>query len=273
MFTDFLTQPLSFSFMQNALIEIILLSLLTGTVGTIIVLRNLAFISEALSHAIFPGVVISFIFKINIFIGAFVAGLITIIGINSVSRKKNIGENTAIGILFSFSFAVGVVLISSLKNFKSDLSTFLVGNILGVSLEDILITGICSFIILSTYFIYRREIIISSFDRQFARSIGLKVKHFDFIVYLSILITVIVSIQAIGNILVIALLIIPPATARLTIKKISHMFILSTIYTLLIGVIGLYISYYLNLAAGGTIVVLCACWFFIVFVFKKLNYI
>src|SRR5260221_12211308 len=177
---DLLIKPFEYSFMQKALVEILLVSLITGIIGTFLVLKNLAFISEALSHAVFPGIVLSFMLQINLIIGALVAGILSVAGISIISSKK-LKENTSVGIFFSSAFALGVILISTLKNYTGDLASFLIGNILGVSIQDILITLILSLIIIFVIVKYYKEFLITTFDPLFAQSLGINTGFFNFL--------------------------------------------------------------------------------------------
>jgi manganese/iron transport system permease protein len=260
----FLTQPFTYTFMQHALIEVIVIAILTGSVGTFLVLKNLAFIGEALSHAVFPGVVVAFLLKLNIILGALVAGILAAFGISILSEQKEISDNTATGILFSSAFALGVVLISSIKNFKTDLASFLIGNILGVTEQDILITIFVAVIVIVSLVFFYRELYITTFDKTFARALGIKVERINNLFFILIALTIVASIQAVGNVLVVALLVITPATARIISKTVPQMLFRSVVISLVCGLVGLYISFYANTAAGATIVLTSSVVFFVV---------
>lgn len=260
---DILTQPFQYSFMQRALIEVLIISIITGVIGTFLVLKNLAFISEALSHAVFPGIIVSFILKIDLIIGALAAGLLAVIGINITSSNKKISENTATGIMFSSAFALGVVLISFLKNYTGDLASFLIGNILGVSNNDLIISIIFAVFTLLIFALFYKQILITSFDSEFAKALGIKVKWIEFLFNVLVAVAIVIAIQAIGNVLVVALLIIPPATARLFNKRVPDIILYSVLITLSSSIVGLYLSYYLNVSAGASIVLTSSVIFFI----------
>lgn len=261
---NILLDPLKYQFMQYSFIQLILISFLAGIVGVFLILRNWSFIAEALSHAVFPGIIISFLLKINLFIGAVFTAIIAVLGINSISTNKKVTENTATGILFTSAFAFGVVILSSIRNFNVQLSQFIIGNILGITKEDIILTAVVLLLaIVIVGFLFNR-IILSIVDPDFAESIGINIKVVNIILYILIALTIVVSIQAIGNILQVALLIIPSATARLLSKNVKRMIFYSIIVNLISSFVGLYISYYFNLSAGATIVLVSAVIFFVV---------
>lgn len=266
-----ITTPLEYTFMQYALLEVVLIAILTGIVGSFMVLRNLAFISEALSHAIFPGVVISFILQINLAIGAIAAALLTAVGIGVTTREKKISETTATGILFSSAFALGIILISTTDNYHTSLANFLVGDILGVNSSDILLTLAAMLFILGFIALFYKQLLLTIFDPIFARAMKIRVNLIEFALLLLISLTIVVSLPAVGNILVVAMLIIPASAAKLTAKHVPQMLLLAVIYSLIAGILGIYISYYLNIATGATIVLVNALIFVAVFISRKLR--
>ncbi len=268
---NILFEPLQYSFMQRAIIELILIGSLTSIIGVFLVLRNLAFLGEALSHGVFPGIILSFLLKVNLLVGAVVSGIITVIGISLISRDRKTSANTATGILFTTMLALGIVLISTVRNYKADLTSLLLGDILAVTWNDIALTLIVSVIVIATLRLLWKKLIIVSFDPSFASSIGINVARLDMILYFLISLSIVVAIPAVGNLLVVALSIIPAATARLSTNRIGPMVILSVIYGTLISVIALYLTYYLQVATGATIVLLQAGWFLVVFSLKRLG--
>jgi ABC-type Mn2+/Zn2+ transport system permease subunit len=260
---DFLLKPFEYIFMQRALIELVLLSILTGVVGTFLVLRNSAFISEGLSHGVYPGIVVSFILRINSLVSAIFFGVLTVLGITLVSRNKKITENNAIVILFTTLFALGII-IRKFVNTAQSLSDFLIGNIIGISSDDVLITLLVVITVVVIFCLFQRQLIISTFDKVFATSLGIKVWLVDLTFNILVAITVVIAIQAVGNILVIALLIIPPLIARILTKNIYSMITASILLTLVCSIIGIYISYYLNYPVGATVILFASFLFFLV---------
>lgn len=251
---DAITGPLEYPFMQRALMEIVIVGTLCGLVGCFVVLRGLAFIGDALAHAVFPGVVISYVAGYSILIGAFAFGAFTALGIAVLSRSRRVSEDTAIGVLFAAFFALGVVLISREAGFQRDLGSILFGNILGVSNTDVLVTLIVGLIVAGTLFALLKEFTLVAFDATMARTVGYPVFALDLLLLLLVAATIVVSLQTVGNILILALIVTPPATARLLTDSLTRMLALSVATGVLAGVLGLYISYHANTAGGGTIV-------------------
>jgi manganese/iron transport system permease protein len=252
--TDYFTDPLQYEFMRRALIEVILMGIVTGVIGTYVVLRGLSFIGDALSHAIFPGVVIAFLFGRSIFLGALIFGVFTSAAIAVVATNRRVKEDSAIGVLFAGTFALGVVLISSSRNFTRDLASFLFGNVLGVTSGDIWLSAIVGAFVIATILLLYKELLIASFDRVAAQAMGLPVFWLDLLLLVLISLTIVVSLRAVGNILVVAMLVTPAAAARLLTDRMPVMMALSALIGALSGVLGLYISYHQDVAAGGTIV-------------------
>jgi manganese/iron transport system permease protein len=258
---DWLTDPLQYEFMQRALIEVILMGIVTGAIGSYIVLRGLSFIGDALAHAIFPGIVIAFLFGYSIFLGALLFGVLTSISIAVLSTNQRVKEDSAIGVLFAGSFALGIVLISSSSNFTRDLASFLFGNVLGVTTQDIWLSAVAGVLVLAVIVLFYKELLITSFDRIAAQAMGLPVFWLDLLLLVLISLTIVVSLRAVGNILVVAMLVTPAATARLLTDRFPIMIALSAAIGATSGVAGLLISFHYDVAAGGTIVLVATSLF------------
>lgn len=265
------TSPLQYGFMQRALIEVMLIGALTATIGVFVVVRNLAFLGEAVSHGVFPGIIVAFITKVNLFIGALTTALLTVAGISFLSRGKRLSTNTATGVIFTTMLAGGVVMISSLSNYRTDLANLLLGDILAVNWGDIALSLAVLVVTWLLLLVNFRRFILSSFDRTFAKAGGINVDRWDFITYILIALVIVAAIPAVGNLLVVALSIIPAASARLLTKRLGNMLIISIITGITVSVIGLYLSYYLSVASGAFIVLLHAAWLGLVFVATKKN--
>src|SRR3982751_5733500 len=179
---DWFTDPMQYAFMQRALVEVIIMGAVTGVIGAYIVLRGLSFIGDVLSHAIFPGIVAAFLLGQNIFIGALAFGALTSASIAVVATNLRIKEDTAIGVIFSGAFALGIVLISSSRNFTRDLASFLFGNVLGVTEEDILLSTIVGAGVIVVIVLFYKELLITSFDRIAAQAMGIRVFWIDMMV-------------------------------------------------------------------------------------------
>ncbi|MDQ5822827.1 MAG: metal ABC transporter permease [Chloroflexota bacterium] len=260
-FFHWLTDPLQFPFMQRALVEVILMGITCGLIGTYVVLRGMAFIGDALAHAIFPGVVIAFLLDASFFLGALVFGGITAVAIGALARNRRVSEDTAIGVLFAGMFALGIVLISTVQGYTADLASFLFGNVLGVSVEDLVASLVIGALVLVTLVFFHKELVLVSFDNDMAEAAGLPVWLLNLGLLLLIAVTIVVSLRAVGNILVVAMLVTPAASARLWTDRLQVMLGLSALFGALAGVLGLLVSYHSNLAAGGTIVLAITVWF------------
>lgn len=258
---DFFTDPVSYPFMQRALLEVILVGVLCGLVGSFVVLRGLAFIGDALAHAVFPGVVLSYAAGHNIMLGASLFGLLTALGIGLISRTRRLSHDSAIGVIFAAFFALGVVLLSREQGFRQDLNALLFGNILGVSRQDVLITFVIGLAIIAVVFLLLKELTLVAFDTNLAHSAGYPVFALDILLLLLVSTTVVVSLQTVGNLLILALLVTPAATARLLTDRLSTMFTLSALIAVVSGIIGLYISFHWSVSAGGSIVLTATVFF------------
>jgi len=267
---EFLIAPFEFGFMQRALIGSVLVGAICALVGTYVVLRGLAFVGDALSHAAFPGVVIAYLLKANIHLGAAIFTVLTALGIGLVSRRGRVSYDTAIGILFAGAFALGVLLMSRIRGYTVDLFSFLFGNVLGISRQDLFLAGILGTIVALTIFLFYKELLLLSFDPTIAEAMGYPVQALNYLLLGLIALTIVISIQAVGIILVVALLVTPSATAYLLTNRFSRMMLLGILFAALAAVIGLYLSYYLNVASGAAIVLVSTCLFFLVLAGRRL---
>ena len=212
---DWITEPLEYGFMQRAMMEAVIVGALCGLVGCFVVLRGLAFIGDALAHAVFPGVVLSYIADRSILIGAFIFGSLTALGIAVLSRSRRVSEDSAIGVIFAAFFALGVVILSRQGGFRRDLGSLLFGNILGVSMDDVWITAVIAVVVAAIVVALLKEFTLIAFDPAMARAAGYPVFALDVLLLLLVSATIVVSLQTVGNILILALIVTPPATARL----------------------------------------------------------
>jgi manganese/iron transport system permease protein len=263
---DYLTGPWQYAFMQRALMEVTIVGVLCGLVGCFVVLRGLSFIGDALAHAVFPGIVLSYMAGQSILIGAFGFGTATAVGIGVLSRNRRVSEDSAIGIIFAAFFALGVVLISTQAGFRRDLGSLLFGNVLGVSMNDVYITLAIGAVVVVTLFAFLKEFTLVAFDSTMAKAVGYPVFVLDLLLLLLVAATIVSGLQAVGNILILALVVTPPAAARLLTDRLSVMLALSAVIGVASGVIGLFVSYHANTAAGGTIVLTSTAFFLLALV-------
>ena len=253
--------PFAYAFMQRAVLEVILMGAVTGAIGTYVVLRGLSFIGDALSHAIFPGVVIAFLLGRSVFLGALAFGLLTSASIVVLATTRRVKEDSAIGVLFAGSFALGVVLISTTRNYTRDLAAFLFGNVLGVTTHDIALSAVVGALVLLLLVLFHKELLLVAFDREAAQAMGVPVFWVNLLLLVMISLTIVVSLSAVGNILVVAMLVTPAATARLLTDRLPVMLGLSAAVGTLSGVVGLVVSFHADVAAGGTIVLVATVLF------------
>lgn len=264
---NWFTEPLQHTFMQHAFVAIVMVGVICGVTGVFVTLRGLAFMGDALSHAIFPGVVIAYIFGGNFLIGALIAAILVSLGIGAVSQHTRLTNDTAIGVLFAGGFALGIALISAQRTYTKDLASFLIGSILGVSMQDLYLTGAVGFVVLALIVIFRRELTVTSFDRTFAQATGLNLWAWDQLFLILLSLAIVISLQTVGNILVLALLVTPAATARLLTDRLRVMMVFSAIDGAISGVVGLYVSYHLGIASGASVVLVATSLFLVAFLF------
>ena len=264
---SFLVEPWQYGFFQRALLEVSIVGVLCGLVGCFVVLRGLAFIGDALAHAVFPGVVLSYLAGQSILVGAFIFGGITALGIGALSRSRRVSEDSAIGIIFAAFFALGVVLISRQNSIRANVASLLFGSVLGVSVADLIATGVIALVVVIVLFLLMKEFTLVAFDTTLATSLGYPVFRLDLVLLLLVSATIVVSLQTVGNILILALIVTPPATARLLTDRLDRMLQLSTAIAVGSGLAGLYVSYYAHSAAGGTIVLTATACFLVALIF------
>lgn len=264
MFSEFIDGLLNFHFLQNALITALVVGIVGGAVGCFIILRGMSLMGDAISHAVLPGVAISFILGINFFIGAIVFGLLASTIITYIKSNSIIKSDTAIGITFSSFLALGIILIG-IANSSTDLFHILFGNILAVQDLDMWITIAVALLVLTTITIFFRPLLLTSFDPTLAKSIGVKVTFYHYLLMVILTLVAVTAMQSVGTILIVALLITPAATAYLYANSLKTMILLSSGFGALASVLGLFIGYSFNIAAGSSIVLTSALLFLISF--------
>ena len=264
MISEFIDGLLNFHFLQNALITALVIGIVGGAVGCFIILRGMSLMGDAISHAVLPGVAISFILGINFFIGAIIFGLLASTMITYIKSNSIIKSDTAIGITFSSFLALGIILIG-VANSSTDLFHILFGNILAVQEMDMWITIIVSLLVLATITIFFRPLLLTSFDPILAKSMGVKVTFYHYLLMVILTLVAVTAMQSVGTILIVALLITPAATAYLYANSLKTMIFLSSGFGALASVLGLFIGYSFNIAAGSSIVLTSALLFLISF--------
>ena len=273
---EFLSEPLSYAFIQRGLIALVLIGAISGVVGAYIVVRGMSFFGNALAHTILPGVALSYTASSgtvgsNLFVGGLAAGVVSALGIAWLTHKNRLKEDTAIGIVFVSMFALGVAIISTQGNYNVDLTHILFGSILGISRTDLEIMAFLGGVVVITIALLYKEFLVLSFDMGLAYTLKLPVEVLRVLLLLLIAVTIVASLQAVGIALMLALLIAPAATAQLFVKRLHHMMLFASILGVISGVIGFYASYYLDVPSGASIVLTMTAIFALAFVFSQLR--
>ena len=257
---QWLIAPFAYQFMQNALIASLLIAATCGIIGSYVVLRRLAFIGDALAHTALPGVVIAYMNGWSLVGGALAAGVMTALGIGWMARKSTLREDTAIGVIFTAMFALGILLMSRLQSFR-DLSHILFGNILGVQSQELwLMTGV-ALVVLVVLVLFHKELELTSFDGTHAEVIGIQSNHLRTMLLILLAFTVVTGIQVVGVVLTSALLVTPAAAASLITSDLRRMMVVSALIGAGSAFVGLLLSYYFAVATGAAIVLTCTAVF------------
>ncbi len=265
---SWLIEPLQYGFMQRGLIAALIIGVLCAVIGCYVVLRSMAFLGDALAHAILPGVAVAYLLGGSLLVGALVAAVIVALSIGFFSRGGVIREDTAIGILFAAALSLGVALISSIRTYAVDLSHILFGNILGVSLNDLVLVAILSALVLAILLVLYRPFLVVSFDPVLAKTLRMPADALRNLMLILLAVTIVVSMQTVGIGLVAAMLVTPAAAAYLLTHRLPSMMAVSALIGGLSSAIGLYLSYYLNIASGAAIVLVATGFFLLAFFFS-----
>ncbi len=264
---EVLVQPLRYPFMVRGLLASLMVGTLCAVVGTYVVLRGMAFFGDALAHAILPGVALAYLLGANLFWGALAMGLVTALGIGYMSRRGRVKEDTAIGVIFAASFALGVALLSTVRSYSVDLAHILFGNILGVSDTDLVMTASLGAVVLLAVVLLYKELLVISFDPVLAATLRLPMGVLQYLLLVIIALTIVVSLQTVGVALMVAMLVTPAATAYLLTRRLWHMMVVGGSIGAISSVAGLYLSYYYNIASGPAVVLVCTGAFALAFLF------
>ncbi|HYN70223.1 MAG TPA: metal ABC transporter permease [Candidatus Eisenbacteria bacterium] len=268
---DAVVEPLGFAFFVRALLASTIVGLVCAVVGSYMVLRGLAFMGDALSHSAFPGVVVAYLLKVPFYLGAAVAAVGTALAIGWVARRGQLRGDTAIGVLFAGMFALGIFLFSRIPNYVGDLFGFLFGEILGIGESDLIALAILAIIVLATVGILWKELLYSTFDPLGAAASGLPVVRLDYLFLALIALTIVVSLQAVGIILVVAMLVTPAATGQLLASSFGRLVAVAIVVGIASPIVGLYLSYWLDAATGATIVLVESALFLAALAFRSVR--
>ncbi len=207
--------PWTETFMQRAFLAGLAAAVACAVVGTFVVLRGMAFIGDAIAHSVFPGVAIGYVLGINLAVGGAIAGLLMALVMAAASRNRRLKEDAAIGVFFAFAFALGIVIVSTQQSYTGDLASFLFGQILGISDQDVVVGVVTAVLLVSVTLAVRKELVAVILDRETAAALGLRVPRWDMLLYVLVALAIVISLPAVGNILVLALLVTPAAAARM----------------------------------------------------------
>lgn len=265
---DWFIAPFQYGFMQYALVASIIIAVTCGIIGSYVVLRRMAFIGDALAHTALPGVVVAYLNGWSLFGGALAAGVLTALGIGWMARKSTLREDTAIGVIFTAMFALGIVLMSSAQSFR-DLSHILFGNILGVSSTDVWLISAVAVAVCIVVGALHKELELASFDPIQADVMGIHTDRLRTVLLMLLAFTVVSGIQVVGVILTSALLVTPAATASLFTRDLRSMMLWAAGFGATAAVVGLLVSYHFALSTGATIVLVCTAFFALTVVIRR----
>ncbi|MDR7387813.1 MAG: metal ABC transporter permease, partial [Armatimonadota bacterium] len=258
---ELVLEPLQYTFMQRALMAALLVGSICAVLSCFLLVKRWALLGDAISHAVLPGVALAYLLGLPFFVGAVTTGILTALGISAVGRHTRIKEDSAMGIVFTGAFALGFVLVSRIRSKAVDLFHILFGNVLGVSDSDLVLTAATGAVVLGVVLLLYKELVLWTFDPVAAAAMGLPtgVLHYTLMFLLSL--TIVASLQTVGIVLVVAMLITPGGVAFLLTDRMSRMLGLAVAVGVVSAVTGLYLSYYLNVASGATMVLVASVLF------------
>jgi len=260
MIVDFINAVIEFGFMQRALIVAILIGVACGVIGVFVILRGLSLMGEAVSHSVIPGVALSQMLGLNHIFGASVFGILAALSIGFIAKCSQLKSDTAIGIVLSSFFSLGIVLISMTRT-VTDLHHVLFGNLLAVRQADVTLVAIVTALVLLLVALFYKELVVTSFDETLAKVYGLKPEMFHYAFLFILTIVIVTSLQAVGAIMVAAMIVTPAATSHLLTTKLPVMIAISAGIGIVSAILGLFLSFTFNLSSGATIVLVMSALF------------
>lgn len=264
---DWLLEPLQFSFIVRALLAAVMVGTVCAVLGTYVVLRGMAFFGDALAHTILPGVVIAFLLGWPLAVGALIFGVLTALGIGVLTERGTLKEDTAIGVIFAGLFALGVALLSATGNYTIDLAHFLFGNLLAVSVADLWVIFGLGTIVLAFVYLFYKEFLVISFDEVLAVTLRLPTRFLRYLLLVLIAVTIVTALQVVGIALMLAMFVTPAAAASLLTRRLPMMMVVAALIGVFSSVVGVYASFYLNVASGAAVVLTATLIFVLVFLF------
>jgi manganese/iron transport system permease protein len=264
-----LLDPFQLGFMQRALAAVVVVGVVAAVTGVFVVLRRLAFVGDALTHTVFPGIVLAFLAGRSILLGALVFGLLSALLLTLLEANRRVAADAALAILLTSFFAFGVVLVSRTRTYTADLSAFLFGRVLAVEPGELAATAAVAAVVLLVLFALRKELLLRAFDPEGAAALGYRTILLDLALNVCVALVVVAGVKAVGTVLTIALILVPAATARLVTERVAGMAAVATMLGALGGYVGLAVSYDvslrrdLRLASGATVVVVLVGFFLV----------
>ncbi|MBN6074000.1 iron ABC transporter permease subunit AfeD [Aggregatibacter actinomycetemcomitans] len=265
-----ITEPFSYPFMQNALITALLVSVVCAMLSCYLVLKGWSLMGDAISHAVLPGIVVAFWLGLPLSVGAFIAGLVCSISVGYLKENSRIKEDTAMGIVFSGMFALGIVLFTKIET-EQHLTHILFGNLLGVSDAEVWQTFFMTALIFLVIFLRRKDFLLYCFDPNQTKIVGLSPRLLNYSLLILLALTIISAMQVVGVILVVAMLISPGITAFILTKRFDYMIAIALMTSVSTSILGTIISYYIDGATGPCIILLQATAFLTALIYSKIR--
>ncbi len=266
-----LLDPLQYAFMQRAMLAVVMIGVVSGVMGAFVVTRGMSFLGDALAHTVLPGVAVAYLSSGGtsgaVLLGGMVAGVLSAVGIGLLTRGQRLAEDTAIGVIFAGAFALGIGIISRAQNYAADLTHILIGEILAVSDDSLLLIGITGAVVLVAVLALYKELLLVSFDPTLAQTLHLPGEALRIGLLVLLAMTIVIGVQAVGVVLVAAMLVTPAATARLFVRRLHHLMLLSAALAVFSGVAGMYIAWYGRIAASAAIVLTMTALFLLAYAF------
>ena len=253
---EFIIEPLQYGFMQRALLVSALAAVACGVVGVFVVLRGMAFLGDAIAHSALTGMAAAFLLGANIFLGALIWAVPASLAVSALSRRSGVRIDAIIGVLFAGGFALGIIIISTSDAYSGDLLSVLFGSVLGASWGDALAAGLLAGGILLTVALFYKELVFFTYDRDVALAAGVPVRFLEYLLPLLVALTTVAALKAVGNVMVMSLLVVPAATGTLLARRMPSIMLATVAVALVAIILGLYLSYFFDLPTGPAIVVM-----------------
>ena len=269
--TQFLLDPLQFPFMLRAIAAIIMIGIVSGVMGAYVITRGMSFLGDALAHTVLPGVAVAYLSSGGasspVLIGGLVAGVLSAIGIGLLTRGQRLAEDTAIGVIFTGAFALGIAIISRAQNYAADLTHILIGEILAVNDDSLLLIAVIGVAVLIAILLLYKELLVVSFDPILAQTLKLPGEGLRLTLLVLLALTIVIGVQAVGIVLVSAMLVTPATTARFFTQRLHHLMLLAAVIAVFSGIVGMYIAWYGHIAPSAGIVLTLTALFLLAYVF------